>query len=886
MRSTPTPPASVAPAARSPRGTSRVAFVVLMLAMGAHAMLETARDALFLSNLSANRLPIAYLAMGILVVLISSAHERWFARQPRRAMLVGLLLVGIAGDAVLWLMAAKPEPWLLGVLYVWTGTLATLLLLQFWLLASEHFDLQRAKRSYARIAAGGVVGAALGAGLARAALAILPTRHLILGSGILLGFAALTLLYSRGYSSARASISPGEQKRDAPRAASGQALDGYAGRIIGLAAALTIAATFADFQFKSELQRSVEASELAPFLATFGVAVNLLALSFQLLVAPFLLRRYGVGRSLRVLPGALMLSGLGSLLLPGVGGAAILKGSDGSLRHGLHQAATEILFLPLSLGERSRIKTWTAAIGRRAAQALASIALLALIPLGNTRFTAQAGCIVLSGLALWLSVSLQREYVARLRERIRAGTPWQPLEAPEPDRYALATLVQALESNDTRETLAALDMLSQIGRGDLIPLRVLRDERPRVVLRAVQALRLDQRPPVREAISRLVEHAAPEVRAASLRHARATRLQTRIITPHLTDPDADVRAAARVLTLVRRAGRGSTRAFRTLERLSRAGSVPIKLAIAARITEISPSATLATNLSQEGRAIRVALAQGIALGPRVEHQDVLIQLLGDRKARSVARRALLQLGPSAQARLADALRAPDLDPQIRLHLPRSLSRFPDATVLDLLLNQLLRETNDPVSYKLLRALGGARNRHPQHPLDREKVEACIERELASLGRYHSARAALKRRFGSSADVASARLLETLLAERAERALVRVFRALHVWEPSQDFEAVYDGLTHRDPKLRAASVEVALNLLPDAWSAPIVDHVGEKPATESDAAPDVVLAELRRDPGVVGVFAREFHARLRAPSGGDGAAPSPPTSDEELAHVAE
>ncbi|MCA9626328.1 MAG: hypothetical protein KC766_01625, partial [Myxococcales bacterium] len=84
-------------------------FVVLMLAMAAHAMLETARDALFLSNLSAERLPIVYLVMGGLVVAASYLHERWFARLPRRAMLVSLLLIGAAGNGALWLLAAAPR---------------------------------------------------------------------------------------------------------------------------------------------------------------------------------------------------------------------------------------------------------------------------------------------------------------------------------------------------------------------------------------------------------------------------------------------------------------------------------------------------------------------------------------------------------------------------------------------------------------------------------------------------------------------------------------------------------------------------------------------------------------------------------------------------------
>ncbi|MCA9645925.1 MAG: hypothetical protein KC492_34780, partial [Myxococcales bacterium] len=495
------------------RGWLSTGFVVLMLAMSAHAMLETARDALFLSRLSADRLPLMYLLMGGLVIGASFVHERWFAKLPRRAMLIGLCLVGAAGSSVLWLLAAARDVWLLGVLYVWTGTLATLLLLQFWLLASEHFDVLDAKKSYARLAAGGVVGAVLGAALARTALAWLPTRHLILGSAAQLVLAAGLLVHRKSGTSAAESISARESVDSDAEGEPEQ--DGYAWRVIGLVAALTVAATFADFQFKSAIQTSLPKHELAPFLASFGLVVNLLALAFQLLIAPFLLRRVGVGRSLRVLPGALLLGGLGSMLVPGLSGTVLLKGADGSLRHGLHQAATEILFLPLSGQERSRIKTWVAALGRRAAQAAGSVLLLALIPLANAEMTARVGCVALSAFALWVSFGLQGKYVERFRNRIRTGTLFQTENAPEPDKYALLMLVDALNSKDSEESIAALGMLAQLGRTDLIPVNALQDSRPRVVLEAVRLLRNDPRSEVRQAISELAEHASPEVRAAS-----------------------------------------------------------------------------------------------------------------------------------------------------------------------------------------------------------------------------------------------------------------------------------------------------------------------------------------------------------------------------------
>ncbi|MGE0326279.1 MAG: MFS transporter, partial [Polyangiaceae bacterium] len=832
------------------------------------------------------RLPIMYLLMGALVIGASFVHERWFAKLPRRGMLIGLCLFGAAGGAVLWLLAASKAVWLLGVIYVWTGALATVLLLQFWLLASEHFDVHDAKKSYARIAAGGVVGAVLGAALARGLLALLPTRHLILGSAVQLLVAAAVLLHSRGPESRVESLSrePTDSQPEAPE----HVEDGYAWRVIGLVAVLTVAATFADFQFKSSIQQSLPKRELAPFLASFGLVVNLLALAFQLLLAPLLLRKVGVGRSLRVLPGALLVSGVGAMLLPGLGGSALLKGADGSLRHGLHQAATEILFLPLSDVERSRIKTWAAAFGRRAAQAFGSVVLLALISLANAELTARAACIVLSAFALWLSFGIQGRYVERFRIRIRTGTLWTAKEAPEPDRYALLMLVEALASQDSRESLAALRMLAQLQRTDLIPARVLADPRPPVVLEAVGLLRGDPRRSVRQAIRDLAEHRSPEVRAASLRHARATRFQTQIIEPHLTDAHAEVRAAARVLSLVRRAGRGSARACRALNRLSRDGSRPEKLALAARVAELRQSGEIAQQLARDTRReVRVALAEGLLQGPREEHLPALVQLLIDRKARPCAQRALVLLGETAQAALARTLASESVDSQIRLHIPRSLSRFPEASVTDLLLRLLTQETDEAVSYKLLRALGTVRNHHPEHSMDAELLETCIGRELAQLRQHRVAATRLTEFFGREPADDAAQLLLSLVLEKRDRALLRLSRALHIWDPTQQFESLYAGLTHDEPELRAASLEVLLNLLPGEWGDEIARYVDGEPEADSEGDRQSVLTELSSSAGVVGVFAREVVHRLhRLPLLGSEAAIRHPAPHGGLANVAE
>src|SRR6185503_7024452 len=140
-------------------------FTVLLLVIGSHAMLETARDSLFLSDLPASRLPWAYLTIAALALALGTFNAQ-LARLPRSGTLTALLVGGAVVDVGFWWVTAERRPSELFSLYVWTGLIASLVTLQFWLLAGDVFDVGRAKRVFAFVGAGGLAGATLGAGLA------------------------------------------------------------------------------------------------------------------------------------------------------------------------------------------------------------------------------------------------------------------------------------------------------------------------------------------------------------------------------------------------------------------------------------------------------------------------------------------------------------------------------------------------------------------------------------------------------------------------------------------------------------------------------------------------------------------------------------------------
>src|SRR5262245_53390254 len=141
------------------RRTVWLGVVTLLTIVAAHTVLETARDALFLADLPASRLPWAYLGIAVLAYIAARVVERLLGTRSARGALAAMLLVGATGTAILWDLVATSVPASLMALYIWTGVLASVVLSQFWIQLAAQMDVGQAKRAYALIAAGGMLGA-------------------------------------------------------------------------------------------------------------------------------------------------------------------------------------------------------------------------------------------------------------------------------------------------------------------------------------------------------------------------------------------------------------------------------------------------------------------------------------------------------------------------------------------------------------------------------------------------------------------------------------------------------------------------------------------------------------------------------------------------------
>jgi ATP:ADP antiporter, AAA family len=815
------------------RRPTAFAFLTLMCAMAAHGLLETARDALFLARLPATRLPFVYLAVAALAVLLTALPLRRGAKTSRAGRL-SLLLVGCGALTLAFFPLVDARgTWSLYALYVWSATVATLVVARFWLVVSERFDVTQAKRLYAVIGAGSVLGAIVGTGLAGALTLLLPARYLLLAAGGLFALAgAGPLLLDR---SGALPQRPAAAAQAASAGIGARALESpYVRRVALLVLLSTVAVTAVDYAFKSEVAEHVARDQLGSFFARFYLLANFVSLAAQLLLVRFVVRATSITGSLAVLP-VLLASG-GIVIAAGGGLAAALgtKGLDAALRHSLHRTAVELLYVPMVERVRSGAKLLADVLGQRGGQALASLGILVAVALGASE--GAFGLAIAVTAAAWVGVALglRPHYLELFRSTLREAAQQPRVQYPELDLSSLESVIAALNSRSDAEVRAALHYLADEGRARLIPALILYHPSIEVVVDAIELLIRAGRRDFGPIIDRLLEHPAAAVRAAAL------RAKTRI------DPDRELLerfassacVALRTTALVGLEGLGHADDERMaeLELLATTRDPAAKIALAdairfrpsGRLEELLPR--LAKDPSVE---VRRAVLAAMAAAPSARYLPVLVQMLGVRQLRSEARATLVELGDMALSFLSGALADPERPVAIRRHIPRTLMRFDPQKAARALLDQLVAETDGSVRFKILRALGFLRSRNPGIELDRRVLDELVKATVSKIYQLIEWRVGLER--GKLADprrdTPTGELLARLLRDKEAHAIERLFRLLGLAYRSEDVATIYRGLRSGRPDVRASSRELVEHLLEQPLRAAVLGLIDDAPDLE-------------------------------------------------------
>ncbi|QHW31822.1 cyclic nucleotide-binding domain-containing protein [Paenibacillus rhizovicinus] len=793
-------------------------FVYLLFVVSASTVGRTAADALFLSRFDSAALSKMYLPQAASLILTGLLFQRYGPRVRIDRLIKGLIPAVTALVILTRIGAGLGHNWMFPIIYVAYDVFNFLMIVCFWQFASSVLDQRKVKRTIGLVGSGGITGSIISGFGLKLVVPLVGTANLIFFyAGLQLLAAGAVHLLVRMSGDPAETFALTDKKPQASTGSKSKRRQAGEARKEGLfasvphlkyvaimSAALILALTFIDYQFKVILRGELQNDALAGFMGSFYGWAGLLALFVQVFVAGRLLTRFGVMTAILVFPIVLFAGGLGVLLLPMLATAVIVKGSDKVVGDTINSSVNQLIMFPIPPKWRNRAKSFLDGIVRNGAKGLAAISLIALSPLLSAR---QFSFIILALLVVCIAAAIKVKgaYLTTLLSTLRTdGAKLDGSELDFMDPASRGLLEAALQSPDKQQVLYALRILRGLEGFDLSPHlpRLLRHHAREVVVKTLQHVERAKPEGMEPELSALVRASHGETRSQALlaltAYAREEYLDE--ITGYLDETDLELKSGA-IAGLIKYYGiEGMFRAVGALKPLLESTDEEERSAVAALFGRIGikefykPLIPLLQDVSPQVKRLALRSAGALQVPELVPYLVSQLQH-GDTRKDAI----------DALAAFDEKVIVPLLEPYFggdhpTMHLPKVFERLATPAAFDMLL------TRYPLSgfelrNRMLEAL--VRMRRGSGPAT-EKQAAVIERlAAAEIELYWQLSEHMKGLGAIEAYLDAADVAEQV----QERAVWRIFQLLAlVYEPAT-MQAVYANWTEGDARQQANAMEV-------------------------------------------------------------------------------
>ncbi len=793
-------------------------------------LLKPARDSLFLSQLGPAQLPFVFLAVAVAVIPVTLLYGR-LGRRLRLSQLVnGTTLVLIVGLVALRWAVTLEANWVYFLLYVWVSIYSVLATSQYWLLAGIVFDPSQAKRVFALLSFGAIIGAIVGGELTSYLVeewGVRTENLLWIAVAVLAVTVGLVNLIRRRATTIKRDLPAHLQHDDTPTTGE-PALAILKGSrhlqlITAVIAIAVLTTALVDFQFKTVSAAAFPLEgDLTSFMGKFYGRISVIALALQFFIAPRIIRMRGVGAALLLLPVALAVGSVAMLLMPGLLAGTVLRGADQSLKHSIDRTGRELLFLPVPVAAKKQVKVFVDVFVDQGMQGLGGVVLLVALALGLT--VQDLSLVVIGLIALWIGLAAwaRRSYIQAFRDTLpmeeeKQPTPKAPPEPP-PD---VPRLMDALSSTRTN---TVLDALGSLDEADVeLPTdqahELLQNRSARVRRRVIALLAKQGEEGFTEIVADFLRDRDAEVRMEAARFLYRTLEHDRL--PHLKaglhHEDLRIRAAA--VGVLAETGTDEERALITddllNELLDHTGAAEVETSVEAikalGVLDRPHHHDRLRNLLDDPapQIVHAAIRAAGKTGDRL-FVGKLLRLLAEKPYEQGARKALVAYGDRIFGTLYDHLTDDTVAEPIRRNIPRMLAEQPTQPAVDLLLLSLER-LRAPVLYDVVKALNKIRASNPGLRFNQEAIDVAVLGEIRALATVQAALFHHHRSQDPYAQAPGAGQVQDALFRERKQSLERVFRMLGLRYPSADMHSAYLGLTENND-LRASAAEFLDNVL--------------------------------------------------------------------------
>ena len=445
----------------------------LFLLIAVQTTVKAVRDAAFLSHFGIAQLSYLMLGMAVVTTAALGFYNKVTAGRARHRV-IWVLNLTVAATFVLLAPALGSGGRVLSViLYAWSGISGLAVISEFWLLANELVTPSQAKRVFAVVASGGLLGGIFGGLVARILAKHLPISALLLVAAGQLALAALLCDRARRRV-ASAAVGP------LPKGVEPSSLlaifreRAYVRWIFVITVCMTIGTTLVDWQFKAyaKLHFASQENEMVRFFGVVAIALGVLSFLLQLIGSHRLLRFVGANGCMRALPvacgiGAALILATLVLPIPVLFAATCANMLADGVQFSVDRSATELLYTPFTDEDRAVVKRFADTALDRFAGALAAMVWLSLTWfLGIAKDPARlswVSYVVLGVVAVWLVAvyCLRGGYIDAYRSLLGITTATSPARVMnERERRRFARLLSHLHHDAGKRHHALREMTS------------------------------------------------------------------------------------------------------------------------------------------------------------------------------------------------------------------------------------------------------------------------------------------------------------------------------------------------------------------------------------------------------------------------------------------
>ncbi|MGB5404205.1 MAG: MFS transporter [Robiginitalea sp.] len=339
-------------------------------------------NSIFLSALTSEALPTAYLLTAVVAVLFSLFYDKILWAIPLNRVITGTLVLCALVFAIFCLLLNfKPSNtgWLYAP-YLFVAIFGLLTTSQFWILANLIFNVREAKRLFGFIGSGAIAGGIFGGYLTSLLSGIISSENLLLVAAalILVCIPISSYLWKRYVDQNKVQKPIKEKAEQTPfTLIRRNRLLWLITLTVGIS---VVVAKMVDYQYSHfAAEKITNTEELTSFFGFWFSTLSVVSLLIQLFLSKRILKYFGIGNALIFMPVGILLGSILLLLIPELWVVVAIKIVEGSLKQSLNKAASELVIIPVPIEVRKHAKPFIDIVVDSIATGLAGAILIFLI---------------------------------------------------------------------------------------------------------------------------------------------------------------------------------------------------------------------------------------------------------------------------------------------------------------------------------------------------------------------------------------------------------------------------------------------------------------------------------------------------------------------------